>query len=326
MGYQASDKILPAEYNAFLTNTSNSGAIAAYGINHIMGTGLLNLGLGQTALHTVNTAEKITVAQWNSLWTAMNNIQNHSNITELTSTASREVGDVIAVKAALLTDLNALATAVQGGSTSATGGLTTSASVRSVTTAAEGWDSTATHEIGITWASANAMRFYFNQGGKVRIVQSATASSLSAKDNSFVDLGTGIGNLDIGSQSTTRSGSAETLSTDGLAIGFYDMTTSYQTIIKMTSDNSTYTSNTVEISAKLDASPGTAVTMTIKMVATDGAADDQYTAGNTASVPSAIKDTPQMVTTLYMLRPNTTEGLATVYNEASTAEVSNTTT
>ena len=325
MGYAASDKILPAEYNAFLTNTSNSGDIAAYGINHIMGTGLLNLGLGQTTLHTVNTAEKITVAQWNSLWTAMNNIQNHTNITELTSTVSREVGDVIAVKAALLTDLNALATAVQGGSTSATA-ITTSASVRSVTTASEGWDSTATHEISITWASANAMRFYFNQGGKVRIVQSATAVSLSAKDNSYVDLGTAIGNLDIGSQSSTRSGTGETLSTNGLAIGFYDMTTSYQTIIKLTSDNSTYTSNTVEIFAKLDASPGTAVTMTIKMVATDGAADDQYTAGNTASVAAAIKDTPQMVTTLYMLRPNTTEGLATVYNEASTAEVSNTTT
>jgi len=325
MGYAASDKILPAEYNAFLTNTSNSGDIAAYGINHIMGTGLLNLGLGQTALHTVNTAEKITVAQWNSLWTAMNNIQNHTNITALTSTVSREVGDVIAVKAALLTDLNALATAVQGGSTLATA-ITTSASVRSVTTAAEGWDSTATHEISITWASANDMRFYFNQGGKVRIVVSATASSLSAKDNSYVDLGTGIGNLDIGSQSSTRSGSTETLTTNGLAVGFYDMTTSYQTIIKLTSDNSTYTSNTVEISAKLNASPGTAVTMTIKMVATDGSADTQYTAGNTASVASAIKDTPQMVTTLYMLRPNTTEGLATVYNEASTAQVSNTTT
>jgi hypothetical protein len=290
-----------------------------------MGTGLLNLGLGQTTLHTVNTAEKITVAQWNSLWTAMNNIQNHTNISELASTASREVGDVIAVKASLLTDLNALSTAVQGGSTSATA-ITTSASVRSVTTAAEGWDSTATHELSITWASANAMRFYFNQGGKVRIVQSATAVALSAKDNSFVDLGTGIGNLDIGSQSSTRSGAAETLTTDGLAIGFYDMTTSYQTIIKMTSDNSTYTNNTVEISAKLDASPGTAVTMTIKMVATDGAADTQYTAGNTASVASAIKDTPQMVTTLYMLRPNTTEGLAVVYDEASTATVSNTVT
>lgn len=325
MGYAASDKILPAEYNAFLTNSSNSGDIAAYGINHIMGTGSLNLGLGQTTLNTVNTAEKITVAQWNSLWTAMNNIQNHSNITALTSTASREVGDVIAVKEALLTDLNALATAVQGGCTSATA-ITTSASVRSVTTAAEGWDSTATHELSITWASANDMRFYFNQGGKVRIVQSATASSLSAKDNSFVDLGTAIGNLDIGSQATTRSGYGETLTTDGLAIGFYDMTTSYQTIIKLTSDNSTYTDNTVEIFAKLDASPGTAVTMTIKMVATDASDDSQYTAGNTASVPADIKDTPQMVTTLYMLRPNTTEGLATVYDEDSTATVSNTTT
>lgn len=325
MGYQASEQILPAEYNAFLNNTSNSGAIAAFGINHIMGTGLLNLGLGQTVLSTVNTAEQITVAQWNSLWTSMDNIQNHTNITALTSTASREVGDVIAVKAALLTDLNALATAVQGGSTSSTA-LTTSASVRTVTTASEGWDSTATQEISITWSSADNMRFYFNQGGKVRIVQSATASSLSAKDNSYVDLGTAIGNLDIGSQASTRSGSGETLSTNGLAVGFYDMTTSYQTIIKLTSDNSTYTSNTVEIFAKLDASPGTAVTMTIRMEATDGADDSQYTAGNTASVPTAIKDTPQMVTTLFLLRPNTTEGLATLYNESSTAQVSNTVT
>lgn len=325
MGYQASEQILPAEYNAFLNNTSNSGAIAAFGINHIMGTGLLNLGLGQTALSTVNTAEKITVAQWNSLWTSMDNIQNHTNITALTSTASREVGDVIAVKAALLTDLNALATAVEGGSTSSTA-ITTSASVRTVTTASEGWDSTATQEIGITWSSADNMRFYFNQGGKVRIVQSATASSLSAKDNSYVDLGTALGNLDIASQASTRSGTGETLTTNGLAVGFYDMTTSYQTIIKLTSDNSTYTSNTVEISAKLDASPGTAVTMTIRMVATDGADDSQYTEGNTASVAAAIKDTPQMVTTLFLLRPNTTEGLTTVYNEASTAEVSNTVT
>jgi hypothetical protein len=52
-------------------------------------------------------------------------------------------------------------------------------------------------------------------------------------------------------------------------------------IIKLTSDNTNYTSNTVEISAKLDAAVGTAVTMTIRMVATDPSADTQYTAGNT---------------------------------------------
>jgi hypothetical protein len=105
-----------------------------------------------------------------------------------------------------------------------------------------------------------------------------------------------------------------------------DLTTSYQTLLKLTSDNSTYTSNTVEISAKLDAAVDSAVTMTIKMVATDGAADDQYTVGNTASVPAAAKDTPKMVTTLFTLTPNNTEGLTTVSYVSTTATVSNTTT
>jgi hypothetical protein len=98
-------------------------------------------------------------------------------------------------------------------------------------------------------------------------------------------------------------------------------------IIKLTSDNSNYTSNTVEISAKLDAAVGTAVTMTIKMVATDPSADDQYTQGNT-DAPSGgdgdIKDTPRMVTDIYAITPNTSEGLTTSPTHLSVAVVSNT--
>ena len=155
---------------------------------------------------------------------------------------------------------------------------------------------------------------------------STTQGGTDAKDTSFSDLGTAIGNLDIGSQATTRSGTGESTTTNGLSLGFHDLTTSYQTILKLTSDNTFYTSNTVEIFAKLDAAVGTATVMTIKMVATDASADDQYTVPNTVTAARQVKDTPQMVTNYFSITPNNTEGLTTVSYGTTLASFSNTTT
>ena len=307
MSYTAGQTILDDEFLAFINNSSDP-----YGINHIGGTGAGAYGLGESSVASVTAGDAITAAQWNSLWSTMDNVANHTNVT-LTSTTAVSGGDPIAIKSALITDLAALATAVATGSPAATA-LSTSASLQTITTAAEGWDTSATHEHSITWATADRMRHFFNAGGKVRIVTGTTQSSVNPKDQAFIDLGTALGNIDIGAHATTRSGTGESLTTDGLANGFHDLTTSYAVIIKLTSDNSNYTSNTVEISAKLDAAVGTAVTMTIKMVATDPSADDQYTAGNTDG-PSGgdadIKDTPKMVTNIYAITPNTSEGLTT---------------
>jgi hypothetical protein len=328
MAYAVGDTISNSDYNGLLNNTASgtpNAGVAATGINYIAGTGAGEYGLGQTELGSVGSADTITAAQWNSLFTFMNNIQNHTNITALTSTTAAAAGDVIAIKAALETDLTALAAAVAGGSTGATA-LTTSAALQTVTTASEGWDSTANQEVSVTFNSANAMRWFFNGGGKVRITVGTTEASVNPKDEAFKDLGTAIGNLDIGSLTTSRSGTGETLTTNGLALGMRDLTTDYQTILTLTSDNSTYTSNTVRIQAKLDAAVDSATVLTIQMTATDGAADDQYTEGNTSSVPAAVKDTPKMVTTLFTLTPNNTEGLTTVSYVSTTATVSNTVT
>ena len=253
----------------------------------------------------------------------MDNIGNHTNDT-LTTRSQVSAGDTIAIKAAVEADLATLAASVAGGCVSATA-LTTSSALQTVTTTSEGWTTSATQEVSVTFANADTMRHFFNAGGKVRITVGTTQASTNPKDQAFIDLGTALGNIDIAAQSTLRSGSGETLTTDGLANGFHDLTTSYVTLIKLTSDNSSYTSNTVEISAKLDASPGTAVTMTIKMVATDPADDSNYTSPNTSGVPSDIKNTPRMVTTLYTLTPNTSEGLGTALDIDSSATVSNTT-
>jgi len=330
MAYAVGDTISNSDYNGLLNNTASgtpNAGVAARGINHIAGTGAGAYGLGQTQLNSVGAADTITAAQWNSLFTFMNNIQNHTNITALTSTTAAAAGDVIALKSALTTDLNALATAVAGGSTGADA-LTTSGVLQTVTTAAEGWDSTATQEVSVTFGSANKMRWFFNAGGKVRITVGTTEAAIDGKDQAFKDLGTALGNIDIGAQVTTRSGTGETPSTggSGLALGFHDLTTSYQELIILTSDNTNYTSNTIQISAKLDAAVGTAVTMTVKMVATDANADTQYTIPNTVTAARQVKDTPKMVTTLYTITPTFGQGLSDPTYSITTATVSNTTT
>ena len=318
MAYSAGDTILDDEYNAFVNNSSSP-----FGYNHFAGTGSLQYGLGQSAISTVSAGATISASQWNTLFTGIINIANHTN--DVTTSGSVSAGQTIAIKSALTTDLATLAASVAGGSTNATA-LTTTSVQRTVTTSSEGWDTSATQEISITFSNANEMRWFFNAGGKIRYVATATASSTSAKDTAFVALGAGFGNLDIGSQATTRSATGQTLTTNGLANGFYDLGTSYTTIIKLTqSAYAAYNSNTIEISAKLDASPGSATVMTIKMVATDPASDSQYTSGNLAGIATDVKNTPKMVSTVAFINPTTGEGLSTVYTPSSTAQVSNST-
>lgn len=324
MGYEAGDVITAAQYNIFVNNSS-----APFGYNHFAGTGSGEYGLGQTEIATVaggnDSATTITASQFNTLLTAIDTIANHTNDT-MTARTSVTAGDEIEIKSNLEADLATLAASVAAGSPNATA-LTESSALQTVTTSSEGWDSSATQEVSVTFANANTMRHFFNAGGKVRITVGTSQTSTSPKDQAYIDLGTALGNIDIASQATTRSGSGETLTTNGLANGFHDLGTGYTSLIKLTSDNSNYTSNNIEIFAKLNDSVGDSTVITVKVVATDGAADDQYTSPNTESptVPADIKDTPKIVTTLKTFTVTDAQGLASAIAQSSTATVSNST-
>lgn len=316
MAYTAGDTITGDQYNIFVNNSSSP-----YGYNHFAGTGSGQYGLGQTHIATVTGGSTtITASQWNSLLTGLDNIANHTNDT-LTARTSVAAGDTIAIKTALETDLATVAASVAAGCTSATA-LGTNA-VGSSTNAAT-WNTSSTIERSVTFADADTMRHFFNAGGKIRIDPTCVTGIDGLKDTVFNDLTTtATGNLDIGSQTSTRSGSGETLTTNGLALGFHDLTTSYQTILKLTSDNAGYTSNTVEYQAKLDAAVGTAVTITVKMISTDAAADTTYTSGNTSGVAANPNEAPRMTLALIEVYPTNGEGLSANIQSSSNAEVSN---
>ena len=136
-----------------------------------------------------------------------------------------------------------------------------------------------------------------------------------------------MGNFDIGAQVSTRSGSGETLSTDGFANGVDDLGTSYTTIFLLTQSSGTYTSMTLKGEAKVDnATYGTATVVTVRMTLTDAdSGDSQYTDGNTDSVDQNANfiGTTDFATKLML--PTTAQGLGTVYTLSASAEVSNTT-
>jgi len=322
MGYVVGEKILDDEYNTFVNSSSSP-----YGYNHFAGTGALNYGLGQTEIATNVAGDTITAAEWNSLFTGMDNIANHTNDT-LTSTAARSAGDTIAVKSALEADLASLAAEVAGGSTSATA-ISAGSELQSSTSDTR-WVGSHIVEHSITFASNNALRWFFNAGGTMRMTftrNSNGGGSATSKDSSVDELITAIGNFDLKSGVSTRSGSGETVTTNGLANGVFDLGTGYTVLLKLTQSSGTYTSMYIDIQAKLNAAASTAtvVTMYYRLVDVDSG-DSGYTSGNTSGVDQYANYIGTTDFSTRIVAPTTGEGLASVSTISSSAVVSNNTT
>ena len=268
----------------------------------------------------------VTAASWNSLLTALDNIANHTNAS-VTARTQVTAGDTIAIKAAVATDLATLAAAVAAGSTSATA-ISAGSELQS---SQSGTRYTGAHvvEHTVTFANANNMRFFFNAGGKIRVNLTRVGNGGSAKtskDDSVDEMIAAMGNFDIGSVVSTRSGSGETLTTDGFAIGFTDVTTSYQTIFLLTQSSGDYTSMTLKGELKGNATAGSTTNVTVKMSLTDAdSGDGTFTTGNldTVDVNANAIGTTDFATKLML--PTTAQGLNPVYTLSSSAETSNTT-
>jgi len=313
MAYTAGDTILDDEYNDFVGK-----ATSPYGYNHFAGTGAGAYGLNQTSIATVSAGGTINASSWNSLFTGLDNIANHTNVAITSSSVS--AGDTIAIRSALVSDLASLAAAVAAGSTSATA-LTDRAAGTS--TNGNTWNSTSTIERSITFANNATMRAFFNAGGSIKIDPAISGSTAGNKDTVFSELTAAVGILEFKAHATTRSGSGETQTSFASGTGFHDISTSYVSLLKLTSNNSGYTSDYLQIYAKLNAAPSSATVITIKQVGSDPAADTTYTSPNTSGVPANPNECPALVLALTAKEPTSAQGLASAIQYSSTAQVSN---
>ena len=281
MAYTAGDTILDDEYNTFATgNAAGTGDNGTANLNTLWGTGTGDYGYGETStISAVSAGSTITAAQWNTLLGRIETIGAHQGTT-VTNYSTLSAGNTIEALSTVSTDItncfNGRLDAAGSGSTVTTDGAMTFSS---------SWQSSITGVHRITFASANALRYFFNAGGLITFTFSRSGGTTNDKNTEWSDLATNMGTITFsGSDSHTVNSVAYTgtTQTGGYAggagstkstIDAHALTDSYQQLIIKYADTSPYTANYIKIEAKADAAAGSATLIDFQVTAQDDAAD-----------------------------------------------------
>ena len=136
-----------------------------------------------------------------------------------------------------------------------------------------------THTQTLTFAGGDEARYFFNAGGEVRISFNHAGSTSSDKNTEWNQLATQSGTIVMGASETAKNGGSGTVTTLATTTGYYDLTTTDTVLFKQFADSSPYTTNYIEVRAKVSAAHsdgngnnGEVITFTI--VYRDDAADD----------------------------------------------------
>lgn len=285
MTYSVGGLIQATDYNGFVSTTAGAN------VNATWGTGTTSAGYGQSALATVSAAGSVTASQWASLVNTISSMASHQG-TAITARTAPTAGTLIAVLSAVNTDItncynnrgNAAASGTQY--TSWTG-------TNSKTAATSGATWTITITNTVTFTSANAARYFFNAGGRIKLDLSKTATG-STGDPEWNDLATTLcgdiyftggaysqtiaGTVYTGTTKTGGTGVPNTLTT---TTGYFDLTPggAATVIYKQFADTAPYTANYIQHAVALNAA-STVLTFTTTWAASDG---DPISGGTAAS-------------------------------------------
>jgi len=265
MTYSVGRLIEASDYNTFAAN-----------LNTIWSTGTTDSGWGQTALSLLGSSTVVTATNWASLVNNLSTSGAQTN-TALTARTAPVTGNVIAILANVATDITNCTTNrgnafVQGALSSTWTG--SSAKTTGTGSGTAAWTITWTQTV--TFASADAARYFWNAGGLVRLDMSktSTGTDIDPDWNTFVGtvgalfLSGRVNNANqtiAGSVYTgfTRVGGTGTPSINLAATGWYTLTAgaAATTMWQLNSTVYPYTSDSITISAAKDAT-STVLTLT----------------------------------------------------------------
>jgi hypothetical protein len=248
MTYAQGGLIQASDYNTFLgTTAANAGAI-----NSIWSTGNGNCGYGQTALGAVSVGGLVTATQWASAVNTINSITTHQ-----TGSGS---GLTAPTAGTLITYLSAVSTSIA----SAYSARLTASSQGTTTTQANNADNkTSANDVAAqtftitrtaTFASADAARYFFNAGGQINfVIGSSTNGGGTTRGADLVTLAsTNFVSYTAfkAASGGGKSGTGGTVNTNSTSIGYYNLTTSFQTLCKITSTTAPYTGDYIQLDVK----------------------------------------------------------------------------
>ena len=317
MTYTVGGLIQAADYNGFANDSANN-------VGAIWSTGSTDKGYGQTAISNVSVAGTVTATQWATLVNNLANLGSHQGTT-ITSRTAPVAGNTITILNAVATDINTLTGSRGNAAASGTeygifSGTTSQTAATGSGTAA--WTITFTHTI--TFASANALRYFFNAGGIVRLKYGKSSTGTDT-DPDWNTLAGWCGTINLTGRvnattntiagqaytGTTRlSGSGGTQTTLATTTGWYNLTGSPTTIFQLNNSTSPYSGEFIRTTAT--ATSGTVLTLVTTWVSdgSSGAGTSANISGGTATTSPSTTITGTAPTTLVTYIPPSTTYLS----------------
>jgi hypothetical protein len=309
MTYSSGGLIQATDYNGFVSTTAGAN------INDIWAAGSGDKGYGQTAVGTVAAAGTVTATQWASLVNTLSSLGSQTN-TIITARSAPTAGTTIAVLAAVNTDLTNVTT--NRNNTAAVGNqyaAWTGTNSKTTGTSGPAWTITITNTV--TFASADAARYFFNGGGTIGIINAKSSTgltgdpvwnALSGECGTIVFSGAAASKTIAGVAytGTTKIGGSGTPATLSTATGYYALTAGAAAtiIFKQFSATAPYTTDFIQLSVALDATASILTFTTLWSANDSGPGDPDPISGGTAASGTTAGTAP--CTICYYYPPSST--------------------
>ncbi len=252
--YYIGGKIRSSDFNGFIGN-----------INDIVGIGNGDSGYGQDHLvmEELSSTQKIRASHWNKLLNAIHVAADHQGTTvsvpestsdplfpsankiiQLIPTLTADIASVVANK--LNYDLAQVAIE--------TNKISSSKTYVNPSSGIPNWVGTVYYEFATNFSNDNHRRHFFNTGGEIRIGCDLAPSGVDQQSLDWESLLNSVATIKMNVNTTVSSASVGTP-----GIGFNSLTTAYQKVYTKGGTSSYYSSNQLNVYAKLNANHGVTV-------------------------------------------------------------------
>ena len=260
MSYAQGQNIAAADFNSFaggvlITAPFASSVAATQKVAALLGVGYGDRGYGQStpSLPVRATGDAIAASDWANLRSAIATLASHQGtaVSQLAPSGDFAVGANVKAETTAATTTYDFATMIANVdsnrfNTNSGASMTLTSNALTITRATT-WGAASggiTAVATVSFTSEDAARYFFNSGGEVRFAISHPTGS--TQDNNWNAALTNVGTVAFKAHATTRTGTAGNPS----AIGYYELTTTNQSILSGAIGTGAYSTNSIAVSAR----------------------------------------------------------------------------
>lgn len=214
-------------------------------VQALLGTGSGSRGYGQPVPSAdVFQGNTITKAQWDALRNDILSVRVHQ---DGTTPVLASIASGTPINFAIISNYSSVLDVADANRFNIGPGQSV-VSTKATQTTSSSWSTQAQAVLILTFANSNDARYFFNSGGKIRIIGSRSGGSSTSQNNAWTNFLANIGTISFGAATS-------------VFVNFYDLTLSYQTFYQ-TGLSTPYSANFYRLEAACDVASNTAGTAT----------------------------------------------------------------